>query len=103
MGPIMAQRKRDYSKEYSNRIARGLRLGLTRSQSRGHPKPRETLAIQPTASPSYNHRLEAGFKAVEKGKTLTAGPVAQRRFLVEPEAPWRGDRLTRRRIFHPAP
>ena len=86
----MVQRKRDYRAEYARRILQGAARGLTRSQSRGHPKPRETLATGPAAVPSFNRQLEAGFKAVEKGKTLTAAakeihvsPERLRRYLSE--------------------
>ena len=67
----MARKKRDYKAEYLRRIGRGLTQGLSRSQARGHPGPAEPLAAKATAKVGYNLRLEAGFKALRQGKTLT--------------------------------
>ena len=86
----MAQRKRDYSKEYSNRIARGIRLSLTRSQARGHPGPGQALASQPLEPARFSRQLEVGFKAIREGKPLAAAakeihvsPERLRRYLRE--------------------
>jgi len=67
----VTRKNRDYKAEYKRRIERGLTQGLTRSQARGHPGPAEPLATKATAKVGYNVRLEAGFKALKQGKTLT--------------------------------
>lgn len=67
----MASKVRDYKAEYKRRIERGLTQGLSRSQARGHPGPAQQLATKATAKVAYNVRLEAGFKALRQGKTLT--------------------------------
>ena len=41
----MSRRKRDYRAEYARRIARGTAKGISRSQARGHPKPKEAAVI----------------------------------------------------------
>jgi hypothetical protein len=68
----MAARKRDYRAEYARRIARGLATGLTRSQARGHPGPTQSLASGPSPSIVYSPQLEAGFRAIKDGKSLSA-------------------------------
>lgn len=68
----MATRKRDHRAEYARRIAHGLAKGLTRAQARGHPAPSQALASTPTPSVPYEPRLEAGFRWIKDGKSLTA-------------------------------
>lgn len=87
----MPKRIRDYKAEYARRIAGGRAKGLSRAQARGHPRPREKLASSPVAERgTYSRRLELGFKAIERGKTLTASakqihvsPERLRRYLTE--------------------
>jgi hypothetical protein len=67
----VARKNRDYKAEYTRRIERGLTQGLSRSQARGHPGPAEPPVTKATAKVGYNVRLEAGFKALKEGKTLT--------------------------------
>jgi hypothetical protein len=76
------QRKRDYPAEYARRIARGWAMGLSRSQARGHPAAGEALAGQPQAPPAYSRQLEAGYRAIRDGKSLTA---AAKEIHVSPE------------------
>ncbi len=77
-------KSRDYRAEYRRRIARGLERGFTRSQARGHPKPREALIHlvhrtasarrpAPTRKPSvkFDRQLEAGLQALRSGGSLT--------------------------------
>jgi hypothetical protein len=86
----MPRRQRDYKAEYARRIKRGRAKGLSRSQARGHPGSRERLASQPAQAPTYSRQLEAGFQAIERGKTLSAAakeihvsPERLRRYLTE--------------------
>ena len=53
--------KRNYQAEYQRRIERGLAKGFTRSQARGHGKPKM----------KYDRRLEEGLKAVRKGESVS--------------------------------
>jgi hypothetical protein len=68
----MPRRRRDFRAEYARRIARGQFKGLSRSQARGHPLAGESLASQPQATPTYTPQLEAGFRLIRDGKSLSA-------------------------------
>ena len=78
----MAAKTRDYQAEYARRIETGRQKGLTRSQARGHPSSGQSLASQPVKRPQSDPRLEAGFKAIQKGRSLTA---AAKELHVSPE------------------
>jgi hypothetical protein len=86
----MPRRKRDYAREYQNRVARGAERGFTRSQARGHPaaglKP---LRLAPLEKADVV-KLEAGYKALRRGSSLTKAakenhiaPERLRRYLRE--------------------
>ena len=64
---------RNYQAEYARRIASGLAQGLSRSQARGHPKPKEaaTSAKHIKQKPVYDPRLEEGLKQMRDGANLT--------------------------------
>lgn len=86
----MTGKKRDYRAEYARRIDKGTQRGLTRSQARGHPSAGQSLVSQPSQRPTYSPRLEAGFKALQKGRSLTSAakeihvsPERLRRYLRE--------------------
>jgi hypothetical protein len=66
----MAQ-KRDYKAEYQKRIARGLAKGQTRSEARGHGKPKASTSKSGAETSTYDRRLEEGVKAMRKGDSLT--------------------------------
>jgi hypothetical protein len=67
-------RQRDYRAEYARRIAHGLKRGLSRSQARGHPTPREPLAadVGRPMEPGerYDPRLEFGLREMLRGRSL---------------------------------
>jgi hypothetical protein len=64
-------RNRDYKAEYQRRIARGLARGLSRSQARGHPKASERLIVPPPKTAAPDPKLEAAFKRLRSGESLT--------------------------------
>ena len=53
------------------RIERGLSKGLSRSESRGHGKPKGVMGVEKATSFVYDPRLELGVKAMRKGDSLT--------------------------------
>jgi len=63
-------RRRDFKAEYRQRIARGLRRGLTRRQARGHPGPGEPF-VSGVSGPKYEPRLELGVRRIREGHSLT--------------------------------
>lgn len=67
-------RQRDYRAEYRRRIARGIAAGLTKTQARGHaPRP---AAKPPKHPPEPDPKLDAAFKVLRAGKSLTASARA---------------------------
>jgi hypothetical protein len=86
----MTKRSRDYKAEYAKRISRGLGQGLSRSQARGHPKPREAPKRVSAKPPKFDRRLEEGFRALKSGQNLTqsaksvhVSPERLRRYIAE--------------------
>ena len=79
----MSKGKRDYRAEYRRRIASGAALGISRSQARGHPKPREAaVAPRRPPKPIEDDRLQLAFKVLRQEKSLTAAARAAK---VSPE------------------
>jgi hypothetical protein len=79
----MAKNKRDYRAEYHRRIARGAAKGITRSQARGHPKPREAgVSSKRPSRPIEDDRLQLAFKVLRQENSLTAAARAAK---VSPE------------------
>jgi hypothetical protein len=69
--------RRNYVAEYARRIARGAAKGVSRSQARGHPKPKEA-AVSPKRSPKpiEDERLQLAFKVLRQEKSLSAAARA---------------------------
>lgn len=65
-------RIRDYKAEYASRIKRGLAMGLTRGQARGHPEAGLSLVKHQTSKSIWNERLEEGLKRIRKGDSASA-------------------------------
>ncbi|MDB5595658.1 MAG: hypothetical protein JWM36_2619 [Hyphomicrobiales bacterium] len=61
-------RTRDYTKEYQARIARGLAVGKSRSQARGHAKAGDTRS-EVRAPFDKDDPLERALKLIKKGAT----------------------------------
>jgi hypothetical protein len=73
----MPKGKRDYRAEYRRRIAHGTAKGISRSQSRGHPKPTEaTVSSKRPTKPIEDPRLQLAFKVLRQEKSLTAAAKA---------------------------
>lgn len=72
--------KRDYKAEYRRRLERGRAKGLSRSQSRGHPKAKEKNIRNPR--PINDAAFQISLKALRSGKTLAE---AAREIRVSPE------------------
>src|SRR5262249_33250811 len=64
-------KKRDYKAEYIRRIERGQAKGLSRSEARGHGKPRSSGAGQTAEAFKFDRKLEEGLKAMRGGKSLS--------------------------------
>ena len=63
-------RRRDYRREYQQRIASGLRRGLTAGQARGHPEPNRSL-VQSKSKRIVDARLEEAVRTMRSGTPLT--------------------------------
>lgn len=74
------KRQRDYKAEYQHRLERGRMKGLSRSQSRGHPKAKEKNVKKPR--PISDAAFQISLKALRSGKTLAE---AAREIRVSPE------------------
>ncbi len=73
----MPKGKRDYRAEYTHRIARGAAKGISRSQARGHPKPREAaVSSRRPPKPIADERLQLAFKVLRQEKSLSAAAKA---------------------------
>jgi hypothetical protein len=73
----MSKGKRDYRAEYRRRIGSGAAKGISRSQARGHPKPREAaVAPRHTQKPIEDDRLQLAFKVLRQEKSLSAAAKA---------------------------
>ena len=73
-------RSNNYSSDtpYDRRIRRGLALGLSVSQARGHPRLGEPAASSPAAKPKSDERIEAAIRDMRSGTSMTAAAKAQR-------------------------
>lgn len=60
----MIRKKRDYKAEYERRIARGKAKGLSRSQSRGHPKAKE-VGLRPRPAIDRHDQMERALKLMK--------------------------------------
>ncbi len=70
-------RKRDFKTEYIRRIARGTAKGISRSQARGHPKPKEpSVSSKRPPKPIEDERLQLAFKVLRQEKSLSAAARA---------------------------
>lgn len=67
----MIRKKRDYKAEYERRIARGKAKGLSRSQSRGHPKAKE-VGLRPRAPIDRHDQMERALKLMKAGANQKA-------------------------------
>ena len=66
----MAQRQRDYRKEYARRIALGTTRGLSRSAARGHPRAGERVRPPTASAIDPNSREELALKMMRRGRSL---------------------------------
>lgn len=80
MKPSKPKRQRDYKAEYLRRIQTGAAKGLSRSQSRGHPKAKEKNIRKPRAI--SEEAFQISLKALRSGKTLAE---AAKEIRVSPE------------------
>ena len=79
----MVRAPRDYKAEYARRTARGTAMGISRSQARGHPKPKESsVSSKRPPRPIEDDRLQLAFKVLRQEKSLTAAARAAK---VSPE------------------
>lgn len=73
----MKTRSRNYKAEYARRIAHGTAKGISRSQARGHPKPKElSVSSKRPPKPIEDQRLQLAFKVLRQEKSLTAAAKA---------------------------
>lgn len=78
----MGRKKRDYKAEYARRIARGKKLGLSKSQARGHAKPGEkSIRVKAVKSDAL---LEAALRNLSKigkqGEAAKRAGISAERF-----------------------
>ncbi len=65
----MSEGRRDYRAEYARRIARGTAKGISRSQARGHPKPKEAaVSLKRPPRPIADDRLQLAFRVLRQEK-----------------------------------
>jgi hypothetical protein len=75
----LAKVKRDYKAEYPRRITRGAAKGITRSQARGHPTPREAaLSAKRPLRPIEDERLQLALRVLRRDRSLPAAAEAAR-------------------------
>ena len=73
----MSKGKRDYRAEYRRRVARGAAKGISRSQARGHPKPKElSVSSKRPPKPIEDQRLQLALKVLRQEKSLSAAAKA---------------------------
>lgn len=74
----MRETKRDYKGEYQRRLESGAKKGLSRSQSRGHPKISEPHIKPARRRIPDRHRIEIALSELADGKSLTASARSAR-------------------------
>ncbi len=73
----MSKRKRDFKAEYARRVASGTAKGISRSQARGHPKPKElSVSSRRPPRPIEDDRLQLALKVLRQEKSLSAAAKA---------------------------
>ena len=73
----MSKGRRDYRAEYARRITHGAAKGISRSQARGHPKPKELSVLSKRLPrPIEDERLQLAFKVLRQEKSLSAAAKA---------------------------
>jgi len=73
----MAKTRRTYRAEYARRMARGAAKGLSRSQARGHPKPKEAgVSSRRAPRPIEDDRLQLALRVLRQEKSLSAAAKA---------------------------
>src|SRR5271166_5860693 len=74
---MMAKTRRTYRAEYARRMARGAAKGLSRSQARGHPKPKEAgVSSRRAPRPIEDDRLQLALRVLRQEKSLSAAAKA---------------------------
>ncbi len=64
-------RIRDYKEEYRRRLAQGRARGMSRAQSRGHPRKGEPHLSSPEALPKSDTKVELAIKLMRDGSSMT--------------------------------
>jgi hypothetical protein len=73
----MPKSRRDYRAEYRRRVASAATKGISRSQARGHPKPKElSVSSKRPPKPIEDERLQLAFKVLRQEKSLSAAAKA---------------------------
>jgi hypothetical protein len=65
-----ALHQRDYRQEYTRRVARGAKKGLSRSQARGHPRAGERVKPPTVRAIDPGSREELALKLMRRGRSL---------------------------------